>query len=120
MNRDHLLGEANAEALHLADGYIANNAGKVYAAGRDVYAALLIAIEGFLEARQASEHDALIARKLGFVLTGGAITEPGWLDEQVFLDLERQIFLELVQTSKTLERMAHMLQTNKPLKKTDR
>ncbi|MDX2163329.1 MAG: 3-hydroxyacyl-CoA dehydrogenase/enoyl-CoA hydratase family protein [bacterium] len=116
MNRDHLLGEAKREALHMADGYTPNNPAKVYAAGRDVYAALMIAIEGFLEARQASEHDALIARKLGFVLTGGAVTEPGWLDEQVFLDLEREVFLELVQTPKTLERMGHMLQTNKPLR----
>ncbi len=116
MNRDHLLGEAKREALHMADGYVPNTPGKVWAAGRDTYAALMIAIEGFLEARQASEHDALIARKLGFVLTGGAISEPGWLDEQVFLNLEREVFLELVQTPKTLERMAHMLQTNKPLR----
>ncbi|MFN8527637.1 MAG: 3-hydroxyacyl-CoA dehydrogenase/enoyl-CoA hydratase family protein [Anaerolineae bacterium] len=116
MNRDHLLGEAKREALHMADGYTPINPGKVYAAGRDVYAALMIAIEGFLESRQASEHDALIARKLGFVLTGGAVSEPGWLDEQAFLDLEREVFLELVQTPKTLERIAYMLQNNKPLR----
>lgn len=116
MNRDHLLGEAKREALHMADGYIANNPAKVWAAGRDAYAALLIGIEGFLESRQASEHDALIARKLAYVLTGGAVSEPGWVDEQVFLDLEREVFLELVQTPKTLERMAFMLQNNKPLR----
>lgn len=116
MNQSHLLGEARREALHLADGYTPMRAGKVYAAGRDVYAALLIAVEGFLEARQASEHDALIARELAFVLTGGAVTEPGWIDEQVFLDLERKAFLKLVQTEKTLERMAYMLQNNKPLR----
>ncbi len=116
MNREQLLGEAKREAIHMADGYIPNNPAKVYAAGRDVYAALQIAVEGFLEARQASEHDALIARRLGFVLTGGAVSEPGWLDEQVFLNLERQVFLELVQTQKTLERMAFMLQNNKPLR----
>jgi len=116
MNRDHLLGEAKREALHMADGYQPIPPGKVWAAGRDAYAALLIGIEGFLESRQASEHDALITRRLAFALTGGAISEPGWIDEQHFLDLEREVFLELVQTPKTLERIGHMLQTNKPLR----
>ncbi len=116
MNRAHLLGEAKREALHMADGYVPQYAGKIYAAGRDVYAALLLAVEGFIEARQASEHDALIARELAFVLTGGAISEPAWVDEQVILDLERKSFLKLVQTEKSLERMAYMLQTGKPLR----
>jgi 3-hydroxyacyl-CoA dehydrogenase len=116
MNRAQLLGEAKREALHMADGYMPLRPGKVYAAGRDVYAALLVGIMGFLEQRIASEHDALIARKLGYILTGGAPAEPGWIDEQVFLNLERAAFLELVQTPKTLERMAYMVQNNKPLR----
>lgn len=116
MNRAHLLGEAKREALHMADGYIPQHSGKIYAAGRDAYAALLIGIEAFIEGGYASEHDALISRKLAYILTGGAISEPGWIDEQVILDLEREVFLELVQTEKTLERMAFMLQYNKPLR----
>ena len=116
LNRDHLLGEAKREALHMAANYTAPTARKVYAAGRDAYAALLLGVQGFVEGGYASEHDALIARKLAYVITGGAVSEPGWIDEQVFLDLEREAFLELVQTPKTLERISHMLQTNKPLR----
>lgn len=116
LNRDHLLHEARREALHMADGYTPAAPGKIYAAGRDAYAALLAAIQGFREAGTASEHDALIARKLAFILTGGAISEPGWVDEQVILDLERAAFLELLREPKTLERIGHMLQTNKPLR----
>jgi 3-hydroxyacyl-CoA dehydrogenase len=116
MNRAHLLGEAKREALHLADGYTPLRAGKVWAAGRDAYAALLIAVQGFIESGMASEHDALIARELGLILTGGAISEPGWVDEQVILDLERAAFLRLVQHEKTQARIAHMLQTSKPLR----
>jgi 3-hydroxyacyl-CoA dehydrogenase len=116
MNRAHLLGEAKREALHMADGYVPGRPGKVYAAGRDAYAALLIGIEGFIEGGYASEHDALIARKLAYILTGGAISEPGWIDEQVFLELERSVFLELLQTEKTMERIGYMLQNNKPLR----
>ncbi len=116
MNRDHLLGEAKREALHLAANYTPLHAGKVYAAGRDAYAALRIGVEGFIESGYASEHDALIARKLAYVLTGGAISEPGWIDEQVMLDLEREAFLELIQTEKSLERIGYMLQNNKALR----
>ncbi|MCC6614906.1 MAG: 3-hydroxyacyl-CoA dehydrogenase/enoyl-CoA hydratase family protein [Anaerolineae bacterium] len=116
MNRSHLLGEAKREALHMADGYVPLTAGKIYAAGRDVYAALLIGIEGFIESNFATEYDAHVARKLAYVLTGGAVAEPGWIDEQAFLNLEREVFLELVKEQKTLDRMAHMLQFNKPLR----
>ena len=116
LNRDHLLGEAKREAMHLAANYTPQHAGKVYAAGRDAYAALGIGIEGFIESGLASEHDAFIARKLAFVLTGGAVSEPDWIDEQIMLDLEREAFMEVVQTEKTLERIGHMLQTNKPLR----
>lgn len=115
-NRAHLLGEAKREALFMADGYVPQTAGKVYAAGRDAFAALQVGIEGFIESGAASEHDALIARKLAYILTGGAISEPSWVDEQVILDLERQAFLELLTEQKTLERIGHMLQTNKPLR----
>lgn len=116
LNRERLLGEAKREALHLADGYIPRRAGKVYAAGRDANAALMLAVEGFRESGVASDHDALIARKLGYILTGGAITEPGWIDEQVILDLEREAFLSLLGEAKTLERIGYMLQNNKPLR----
>jgi 3-hydroxyacyl-CoA dehydrogenase len=36
--------------------------------------------------------------------------------EQDLLDLEREAFLSLCGEQKTLERIAHMLQTNKPLR----
>jgi 3-hydroxyacyl-CoA dehydrogenase len=116
MNRDLLIGEAKAAALALADGYQPRTAGKVWAAGRDAYAALLLGIEGFREGGYASEHDALISRKVAYVLTGGALSQPQWVDEQYFLDLEREAFLSLVGEQKTLDRIAFMLQNNKPLR----
>jgi 3-hydroxyacyl-CoA dehydrogenase len=116
MNRATLWGEAKREALHLAHDYTPRRAGKVYAAGRDACAALLVAVEGFREGGQASEHDALIARRLAYVLTGGGVSSPGWVDERIILDLEREAFLSLLGEAKTMERIAHMLQTNKPLR----
>jgi 3-hydroxyacyl-CoA dehydrogenase len=116
MNRSHLLGEAKRAARQLADDYTPKKPGKVWAAGRDAYSALLIGIEGFRESGFASDYDAHLARKLAYVLTGGAISEPGWVDEQVILNLEREAFLSLVSEAKTQERIAHMLQYNKPLR----
>ncbi|GIL14718.1 MAG: 3-hydroxyacyl-CoA dehydrogenase [Chloroflexota bacterium] len=116
MNRAHLLGEAKRAARRLADDYTPKRPGKVWAAGRDAYAALLLGIEGFRESGFASDYDAFIARKLAYVLTGGAISEPGWVDEQVILNLEREAFMSLVTEEKTQERIAYMLQNNKPLR----
>jgi 3-hydroxyacyl-CoA dehydrogenase len=116
MNRRDVLGEAKRTALFLAENYTPPAKAKVWAAGRDAYAALLVAIDGLVRGQYASEHDALIARKLAWIMTGGAVTEPGWVSEQYVLDLELEAFVELAQTPKTLERIQHMLQTNKPLR----
>ena len=66
--------------------------------------------------RQASEHDAKIAGKIAYVLTGGDISAPAWVDPWYILDLEREAFLSLLGEEKTRERMMHMLQTGKPLR----
>ncbi len=116
MHRDHLLYEAKRTALYLAEDYTPRQPEQIYAAGRDAYAALLVGIEGFREQGFASEYDAHIARKLAWVLTGGALDEPGWVDEQVILDLERAATMSLFREEKTVERINHMLQTNKPLR----
>ena len=116
MNRSHLLGEAKALALALSETDQQRKPEAAYAAGRDAYAALLLGVAGFQEAGYASEHDALIARKLAYILTGGALAEPQWVDQGYLLNLEREAFLSLIMETKTQERIMHMLQTNKPLR----
>ncbi len=116
MNRAHLLGEAKSLALALSENYEAPGPERVFAAGRDAQAALLLGVAGYEEAGYASEHDALIARKLAYILTGAALAEPQWVDQQYILNLEREAFLALIQLPKTQERIMHMLQTGKPLR----
>lgn len=116
MNRSHLLGEAKALALALSETYQQRPPEPVYAAGRDAYAALLLAIAGYQEAGYASAHDALIARKLAYILTGGALAQPQWVEQQYVLNLEREAFLSLVMEPKTQERVMYMLRSNKPLR----
>ncbi len=116
MNRAHLLGEAKALALALSESYQQRKPEPVYAAGRDAYAALLLAVAGFQEAGYASEYDAFIARKLAHILSGAGLAEGQWVSQQYLLDLEREAFLQLIMQDKTQARIMHMLQTNKPLR----
>lgn len=117
MNKDHLLAEAKKTALQMvANGYSAPARAKLYAAGRDVRSALGMAVYTLREGRFASEHDAKIAKKLAHVMCGGDLTAPAWVDEQYFLDLEREAFLSLIGEPKTMERIQFMLQNNKPLR----
>jgi 3-hydroxyacyl-CoA dehydrogenase len=84
--------------------------------GATALAALEVGIRGFREAGYISEHDALIARKTAYILCGGKLSRPQWVDPQVILDLERESFLSLLGTHKTLERVLNMLHTGKPLR----
>ncbi|MDE2853161.1 MAG: 3-hydroxyacyl-CoA dehydrogenase/enoyl-CoA hydratase family protein [Chloroflexota bacterium] len=116
MNRAHLLGEARKLALALSETYTPRKPETVYAAGRDAYAALMLGVAGYVEAGYASEHDALIARELAYILTGAGLAAPQWVDQQYLLNLEREAFLSLIMEPKTQERVMHMLRTNKPLR----
>ncbi len=116
MNRAHLLGEAKKLALALSETYAPRKPEPVFASGRDAFAALQIGLAGFKEAGYASEHDALIAQRLAYILTGAALAEPQWVAQQFLLNLEREAFLSLIMETKTQERIMHMLQMNKPLR----
>ena len=116
MNRAHLLGDAKKKALALAETYQQQRPEKVWASGRDAHAALLLGIEGFVESGYATEYDSVILRKLANIFSGAALAEPQWVDQQMLLNLEREAFVDLIQKEKTMERIMHMLQTNKPLR----
>jgi 3-hydroxyacyl-CoA dehydrogenase len=118
MNREHQLAEAKREVLEMAEaGYRPPvTTGNVYAAGRDHYASVKIETYSMVQAGFISEHDAVIANQLGYVLAGGDLSEPAWMDEQYFLDLEMEAVLTLASTPKTQERVMHMLQSGKPLR----
>jgi 3-hydroxyacyl-CoA dehydrogenase len=79
--------------------------------------ALYAAIDGFVKAGTISAHDALVGRKLAWVLTGGERADglrP--VDEQYLLDLEREAFVSLAGEPKSRQRMAYMLKKGKPLR----
>jgi 3-hydroxyacyl-CoA dehydrogenase len=116
MNRSRLIGEAKQHALSLAKSYEQQEPEKIFAAGQEVYASLKLGLEQFREGGYATDYDVVIGKKLAWIMTGGGLTEPQWVDQQLILDLEREAFVELMQNEKTQERVMYMLQNNKPLR----
>jgi 3-hydroxyacyl-CoA dehydrogenase len=116
-NHDRLLSDAKALALDLADGYEPAEPAELTLPGPTGRAALGLAVRDFKAKGVASEHDAAVADALAEVLTGGDkadMTEPVSADR--VLKLEREAFMRLVKTDKTLARIEHTLETGKPLR----
>jgi 3-hydroxyacyl-CoA dehydrogenase len=117
INRSHLLAEAKSEVLSMVKtGFAAPLPEKMYAAGREGLAALQVGIYMYKEGRYITDHEAVVAGKLANVMTGGDLSRPAWMDEQYFLDLEREAFLSLCGEEKTQQRMWHFLQYGKMLR----
>ena len=79
-------------------------------------AALYAAAHSLKLGNYASEHDILIAKKVASVLCGGDLSGVQKVSEQYLLDIEREAFLSLCGEVKTMERIQHMLEKNKPLR----
>jgi 3-hydroxyacyl-CoA dehydrogenase len=84
--------------------------------GKSALGSMIAGVHGMQTAGYATEHDALIARKLAYVMCGGALSEPQMVSEQYLLDLEREAFLSLCGERKTLERIQSILTKGKPLR----
>ena len=76
----------------------------------------LVGTDSMKTANYISEHDKKIANKLAYVMAGGDLSEPTFVNDQYILDLEREAFLSLCSERKTLERIEHILKTGKPLR----
>lgn len=118
MKGEHRLAEAKRMVLEMAAaGYAPQPRTKsVYAVGQRGVAALTIGGQTMLWGGFISEYDFFIAKKLAYILSGGALSAPQWVDEQVILDLEREAFLSLLGQEKTIARIKHLLMTGKPLR----
>lgn len=117
MNRAQLLSEAKKTVLDLvAEHYQPPARAKIYAAGERALAAMRIGIYSMVSGKYISEYDARVGEKLAYVLSGGKLTAPAWVDEQYILDLEREAFVSLCGEEKTRERIWHFLNTGKPLR----
>ena len=117
MNRERVMADAKARALaRVREGYQPPPPRRIQVGGDTVAAALKLGVHLALRAGRISDHDALIGRKLAWVLSGGSLPHPTVVSEQYVLDLEREAFLSLCGERRTLERIQHTLKTGKTLK----
>lgn len=118
MNADRRLSVAKEEVLHLErEGYAPppeRNA--IMVLGRPARAMLEQAAYIFQQGGLITKYDHYLANRLAYVMTGGELSAPAFVDESYLLQLEQETFLPLLNQPKTQERIAHMLKTKKPLR----
>jgi 3-hydroxyacyl-CoA dehydrogenase len=116
-DKARLLTEAKARAVGMAEsGYHPPPRRSYRLPGESGIATLDMMIDSLVAGGYASEHDALIARKIAYVLCGGPSGHAHEVTEDQMLELEREAFISLCGEPKSQERMQHMLTTNKPLR----
>lgn len=117
VNTQRNIAAAKKKALALSENYTQPiQRQDVQVLGRTGMAACYLAANELQLGNYASEHDIKIAKKVAYVLCGGDLTGSQRVSEQYLLDIEREAFLSLCGEQKTLERIQHMLQKNKPLR----
>jgi 3-hydroxyacyl-CoA dehydrogenase len=118
LNRKRQLAEAKEKVLALSDaGYTQPlEQTNIKVLGKTSLALFEAGITGMIYGKYISEHDAKIARKLAWVMSGGDLSSPTEVSEQYLLDLEREAFLSLTAEPKTLERIHSILFKGKPLR----
>jgi len=118
MNQSRRIAQAKRSVIEMYDrGYVQPvQRNDIKVLGRSALGALLAGINGMVKAYYATEHDALVARKLAYVMCGGDLSEPTLVSEQYLLDLERQAFLSLCGERKTLERLQSVIKSGRPVR----
>ena len=118
MNISRQIAESKRAVLELSnEGYVQPvMRNDITVLGRSGLGAFLTGINAMLTGKYISQHDRLIADKLAYVMCGGDLTSESKVSEQYLLDLEREAFLSLVTTKKTMERIQATLKTGKPLR----
>ena len=116
MNRDRLLADAKAKALALAENYDPPENPEISLPGESAAIAIGMVVDGFRLSGKATPHDVVVSRALATVLSGGKTDITESLNEDDLLDLERNAFVTLARKPASIERVAHMLKTGKPLR----
>ncbi len=117
LNRSVLLHEAKNEVLIMSDNYKTPEMRTFKLPGSSGRLVVDASIKGFVKSKKISEHDAVVGKKLAYVLTGGEKGGPfSPVDEQYLLDIEREAFISLCGEEKTIQRIDYFLKKGKPLR----
>ena len=118
MNPQRRIGEAKNAVIEMYEqGYVQPvKRTDIKVLGRSALGALYAGINGMWRANYATDHDAMVARKLAYVMCGGDLSEQSLVSEQYLLDLEREAFLSLSGEKKTLQRIEAVIKKGKPVR----
>ncbi|THU41032.1 3-hydroxyacyl-CoA dehydrogenase/enoyl-CoA hydratase family protein [Niastella caeni] len=118
LNQGRRIAEGKKSVIELFEsGYVTPvQRNDIKVLGRSALGALYAGINGMWRAQYATDHDAVVAKKLAYVMCGGDLSEPTLVSEQYLLDLEREAFLSLCGEKKTLERIQSVLKGGKPIR----
>ena len=117
MNIDRQVFDAKQAAMGLAhSGYVAPAPRTVKLPGPTGAAAIELYLYQMQHGAFITEHDAVVGKKIAYVLTGGDIPWGTVRTEQDLLDLEREAFLSLAGEPLTQARIAHFVSTGKILR----
>ncbi|WP_295668094.1 3-hydroxyacyl-CoA dehydrogenase/enoyl-CoA hydratase family protein [uncultured Mucilaginibacter sp.] len=118
VSQNRLLAEAKRHCLQMAeDGYTQPvQRTDIKVLGKQALGLAYVGANTMYSGNYISEHDVKISQKLGFVLSGGDLSQPSLVSETYLLDLEREAFLSLCTEKKTLERIQSILTGGKVLR----
>ncbi|MCO5948233.1 3-hydroxyacyl-CoA dehydrogenase/enoyl-CoA hydratase family protein [Mucilaginibacter flavidus] len=118
VSQNRLLAEAKQHCLQLAnEGYVQPlQRTDIKVLGKQALGLAYVGANTMYSGNYISEHDVKISQKLGFVLSGGDLSQPSLVSESYLLDLEREAFLALCTEKKTLERIQSILTGGKVLR----
>lgn len=117
-NAHELLHVALARARALAEsGYQPPQVQRaVTVAGRNGIATCEMMLINMQEGGFISPWDYRVGKAVATALCGGEVDTNARVSEQWILDVERALFVDLLKTEKTQQRIQHMLETGKPLR----
>jgi 3-hydroxyacyl-CoA dehydrogenase len=84
--------------------------------GRTGIATLEMMLVNMKEGGMISAHDYVVAKAAATALCGGDVEAGSLVDEEWLLTVERKLFVDLLKNEKTQQRIAHMMETGKPLR----
>lgn len=106
---------AEIEALQAAN-YQPPLKARFKVAGREGHARLQAGLVNWLEGGFISQHDYYLANQIARVICGGEVYQGELVDEKWILHLEKEAFMALTAHPLSQARIAHLLETGKPLR----
>jgi len=111
MHKDYLITDAKNEVINMSNDFQPYVEKKIPVLGVDGKASLQIIARTMLDGNMITQYEYDLAVKVANVMTGNGVAQGSLVDEKMFYDFERKVFIEQLSNQKTLDRMKYKLTT---------